>query len=352
MNNIDYINIMLKIYENYNKGNINDNEKTFLMYEMKSRREYIERNFLNSFIFVPLSREQLSGAVDEWVYGIIVFDGFVTIGVIAPDKKIAINGAYLDNNTRCDPDTGIITINKDILMKLKSREYRNSIIYHEFGHYKLHSAVVEDPSLSEPVLLEIICDIIEQTPIHDKDFIGFVNSKMKLFRDLYKIYAHKLNHVSQDEHDQILINYRHDCINIFNKYCLGRHTTSVEFEADKFAANRIGVIETCKALKNILNVSIKRNKNEYQKLIHRLDSEYGMRKNEIKRLNKSLKGRPNIIDYEQELNKLNKQYDEMYNLYTRKYNRVNDNLRKDVRQRIKVLTDVSILMDRRFNEIY
>ena len=69
-------------------------------------------------------------------------------------------------------------------------------------------------------------------------------------------------------------------------------------------------------------------------------------------MNKSLKGQPNIIDYERELNNLNKQYDEMYNMYTRKYNRVNDNLRKDVRQRIKVLTDVSILMDRRFNEIY
>lgn len=338
---------MLKIYENYNAGKINDDEYDFFLYEMKSRKEYANRRFSNIFHFEPFDDDPYSKIIKGYQSGILILDGVAVLAYMVPNKKIILpNGAKLDIQTSCDTRDGSIIINRDILMQLKNDVYRKGIISHEIGHSLFHSKTSENPSLSDQVLIEIVVDIVNAPRIETDNYIECLKQRLWRFVPIYMDYVSKLRHGPLTEREKTLQSYRKSCMDVFSKYFIKGHTNPTEFEADKFAANKIGIREMCKALKNMHKVITKDLKRQYLNAINTYKAEYNTVCNQIKQ------SKYNETDKNQKLKQLKTIYDSKMTKVGSEYRTLLHNNEIDIRQRIKVLKDVDILMDNHFNEVY
>lgn len=109
------------------------------------------------------------------------------------------------------------------------------------------------------------------------------------------------------------------------------HTNSSEFEADKYAANRVGTQIFVKTLKQLLKETIKAEKKKYQKKIHDITVEF----------NVTGKSPTDRQKYDDNIKSATENYRNIVKIHT-----------IDVNQRIQVLTDIDILMNDKFRNVY
>ena len=341
MNINNSINLMLSIYENYNMGHISKDECEFLIYEMKSRSEYARRHFVKMFSFIETPRlidDDNLFSDPSIKHGFILFENWATPVDILTDDTLIVNGKEVIGEIQTSLSSGKIILNSKILLRLKSNRFRDAVICHELGHSKLHNQLaIPDPTMNHYVLVNIVCDIINAQANSPKlknytDYNDYAADYIRgWYSPLYSQYVRKLQNSSLDERATILSEYRQQCIDKFREYDMGTHANPMEFEADRFSANRVGTQTLIKALKRVSKEALKIYKRQYEKSLE----------NERLAFNRSSKNFLCKKIYDANIKQLKTNY----------YNYIRQN-KIDIEQRIKALTDIDILMNDKFRNVY
>jgi len=251
----EYLRLVMEVTEYC--GGITESQKDRLLeiLEKATREEYRKRAFKKRFKFHPFEGEPNRGTIE--------IDGDIYRVDIGKSEKAITGPTGVERKVNrcqsCYLSGGDIVLDSDIIMKLKNDKRIDGTLYHEVGHIKYQGIKLDrnengdwllsgiDKSLSpkviEVILDKVISEIYERIP--DRYLRNDPHAKERI-NGLRAAYIAKMK--SNPDRDINLQQFREDAINVYKKFDKGGHTNWAEFEADRYAANKIGDQELIKAL--------------------------------------------------------------------------------------------------------
>lgn len=310
-NQLHYINSLLEIYESNANGKISKSERDELIFEMKTRADYALRHFKKKFKFVPNPKDKTKGY--------ITFAGHV-IPITIVDKEHIKVGGVKEYELKTNLGTGEIDIDWELLKRLSKNEYRDGLILHEIGHSFFHAlSGYDDMTRNEKIINEIIDDMVPADV--DDDIVRRI--RMAYYA---KMCASKLPRA------RILEQLREECLEIYIKYYFSHkgNGTPSEYEADRFAANKIGSKNMIKAVHEAYKIQ--------------LDDATKLYEKEKETLTDSM--RFEISNNKENKSEISKSYEPLFKELYDTYKKRCEDIKIDKQQRIGALKDMDIIYSR------
>ena len=290
-------------------------EHNDLFLEMKSKKEYRERAFKKKYDYDPKTKTiEVNGKRVNVTFNAKNNKRDYLTGEKSPA------GSYMTINTHGRPT---MNISPDSLYKSKNNKRVDAIVQHEMGHGRLHQRKLDSSTLDRSMLPKQNRIVGYRTDKNDntvriadrsaeeyreqykdiclKEYKEYVKKKTgknppitHLPRELEKfaeMYEKRYGSASSNaEKIELREQFRNKVFKYVDKHV--DHANIHEFEADRYAANKVGASEMNKALRGEYKQARKNTKEEYDKYIRLLKTfrgKYGNKELTLRDLNQMRK---------------------------------------------------------------